>query len=716
MGPRDRSSQGRARCCPRRVRLLVGMGSRSTMSHASSDPVRRKDIEGLRAIGMSLVAICHIWVGKVSGGVDVFFVISAYLMTGSLIAKISGRGEVDPLAFWGRIALRICPTAFILLFLTLIAGIFLEPISLWRSFAIHGWMSLIQLENLQLLRESTDYLARGQPASPFQQYWALSTQMQFYAFLPPWLFLVSRLSHKIVGRFDDRRVIALACGVLGLGSFGFAVWILALNPAPHYFNPVARLWEFMAGCVCACIPAAFRLQREAAGTARSIGLALIILCVWVVPVDAPYPGLAALMPVTGAALVLIAGSEADAPSLVRRLLETPLLQGLARLSFAFYLAHWPILTFFQERAGTARLDFWQGGVVIALALFLAAAVHRLVERPGKILSQHWTAMPSADWISRLRPLAAAVLLAAPCGVFLAAWQQHFGVIARDYAGKVAVKPVTGPIRELDRALPADIDRQLIAAKGMLPELYYNGCDTGPHSSEARLCTAGNPDPEAFTILLVGGSHSTQWYPALEPIAKERGWRLLTITKSACPIDGVYIGPRTAGSEVEDCRQWAKAALEKAIRLRPDLVVTTATRPGSGNVGEVVPEGFVRAWRKLSAHGIGILAIRDNPRPETYSVPECVDRNRKNPRACDMLRARHISAADILSPVLKEKGVTLWDIANLVCGVKFCPVIRNGLLVYNDNSHFSVPFVEALRSALERQLKAEQSHRLLMASR
>ncbi|WP_287003830.1 acyltransferase family protein [Sphingobium sp.] len=692
---------------------------------------RRKDIEGLRAIGMALVVICHIWVGKVSGGVDVFFVISAYLLTGSLLSRMDEKGRVDCFAFWGRIVLRICPAAFTILFLTLLAGLFVQPISLWRSFALHGWMSLLQLENLQLLRESTDYLARGQPASPFQQYWALSTQMQFYGFLPLWLLLVGGCARLAGRRGDDRRFLAWASLVVGLSSFAFALWVLAKNPAPHYFNPAARLWEFMVGSICACLGAHAQWTGRWAAASRTAGLLLILSCVWIVPGDAPFPGVAALVPVMGAALVLMAGTEGVRPSLASRLLELPLLQQLARLSFAFYLAHWPILVAVQELARTTRLGATLGGCVILLALLAAALINMLVERPMQRWTGRWHSAGAArhatighsaagtsrsGWLFQrfalpARPFLTGIVMALPSAVFLLSWQAHFGAIAADYAAHHVVPTITGPVDERSEPLPADIDRQLIAAKGMLPALYSNGCDTGPHADKVVLCSFGSKDPRAYSLLLLGGSHSTQWFPALERIAKERDWRLMTITKSACPIDGTYIGPRSAGGQAEACRRWAREAVDRAIALRPDLVITTATRPGPGNRGEVVPEGFVQVWRRLVAGGAKVFAIRDNPRTETYGVPECIDRNRDAPQRCDMLRSDHIGPDAVLDPVRREPGVRLWDTASLFCGATRCPVIRNGILVYSDNSHVSVVFADAAVAEIMINLA---EHRLVVA--
>ncbi|WP_230771428.1 acyltransferase family protein [Sphingomonas sp. Leaf4] len=655
----------------------------------------RTDVQGLRAIGMALVVIGHIWLDRVTGGVDVFFVVSAFFMTGSLIGRAE-RGTVDPPGFWARVALRILPAAMAVAFLTFVAGSFLLPITLWKPFALNGTMAVIQLENLQLLRESTDYLARDTPASPFQQFWALSTQMQFFAILPLLILACARIGRS--GGYDRR--VHLACfGVLGLASFAFAVWILARNPAPHYFNPAARFWQFAVGAILAVAVERWQPREAVARLMGWTGLAAIVSTAWVVPAGAAFPGVAALLPVGGAALLLLAGGDAGLRGSAAALLSRPLLQRAAAISFTVYLCHWPILTYAQEVLGTTRLTIVQGGVVILLSILLAMALKRIVEDPMR-------RMGDAGWITRRRPALRPVLLLAAAGAltlpnlgYAYGWQRHFaGVEARYLAMPRLYGPLPDPSRA-DRRLPPGIDAQLVAIGNLLPEPYGNGCDVKEQSAGVVVCAVGSRKPDAPVIALVGGSHSTQFYPALRHIAERHGLRLLSITKSACPIDGEYNGFARTGSSAANCRAWAKAAVARVRALRPALVITTATRPGPGNHGDELPPGFVAAWREWRTAGIPVLAIRDNPRAETYRVPVCIDRHRTDFARCALDRASHLSTPSPLDDAPPVAGVRYLDLTDRLCTATTCPVLIDGVVVYHDNSHLSVPFVQRLAPVL-----------------
>lgn len=669
---------------------------------ANNQPNRfRTDIQGLRAIGIALVVICHIWVGKVSGGVDVFFVVSAYLLTGSLIRDAMAHGGVDFTRFWGQVALRILPSAFIVIFLTLVAGAFFMPVALWRPFALHALASVLQLENLQLMREATDYLARGTPASPFMQFWALSVQMQFYAVLPVLIWLSIRLGG---GRF---RPLVHECAMLTLGvvSFCYAIWVLAINPAPHYFDSIARLWEFAAGALCASLAPRIRLAPALLRIMGWVGLTLILSCVFVVPVTAPFPGTAALIPVIGAMLILLGGPAADQRGGVGNILSNALLQRAAKISFTVYLCHWPILVLCQEQLGTTQLSLLQGGGVIAAAIFAAIFIKLLVEDRTRYLLRGAGISARPAWFRRALPFGLAVALAAPPLLFITAWNQHFYAIEQQYLAKWSGVPAPiGRITQWDERLPDDIDLQLASIKDQLPAPYGNGCDSDRHRATVNICVIGTKGSHVPTIALVGGSHSTQWYPALVEIVRRNHWRLLSITKSACPIDGTYIDNGASTGDAERCRMWAADALNRLIQLKPDLVITTSTRPGPHNRGDEVPPGFVTAWERLTNDGIRVLAIRDNPRPEYYSVPVCIDRNRAAFNRCNMRRADHLSTPN---PVTRLKPMTLVyqaDFSDYYCAKDVCPVMVNGVMLYNDNSHFSVPFVLSLTPVVEQAVK------------
>ncbi len=655
----------------------------------------RTDVQGLRAIGMALVVIGHIWLDRVTGGVDVFFLVSAYFLTRSLVAKAEG-GGVDPLAFWARVGLRILPAAMAVALLTFVAGSFLLPITLWKSFALNGVMAVVQLENLQLLRESTDYLARDTPASPFQQYWALSTQMQFFAVLP---LLV--LACRWIGRGPgyDRRVHVAVFGVLGILSFAFALWILARNPAPHYFNPATRFWQFAAGAILAVTADRVRPGAAAARAMGWGGLALVVLTAWIVPPGAPFPGLAALVPVGGATLLLLAGGDAGLRGSAAAMLSHPWLQRAATISFTVYLCHWPILTYAQEWAGTTKFGPAQGGAVIAASVLLAMLLKRLVEDPMRRLGEAGPIARLPRHRAALAGLTIALLPTLPNLAYAYGWQRHFaGVEARYLATPRHPGP---PLRVVagDTRLPPGIDAQLAAIGTLLPEPYGNGCDTKERSAAVVACFAGSRKEGAPLVALVGGSHSTQFHPALKRLAEARGWRLVSITKSACPIDGDYNGVLRTGTGAAQCSAWAAAAAAKVIALRPALVVTTATRPGPGNRGDLIPPGFPPVWRRWSDAGIGVLAIRDNPRAETYRVPVCIDRHRTDFARCDLNRATHLSVPSPLADAPAIPGVRYLDLSDHICGPGVCPVLIDGIVVYHDNSHLSVPFVQRLAPVL-----------------
>lgn len=666
----------------------------------------RTDIQGLRAIGIALVVVFHLWVGKVSGGVDVFFVVSAYLMTASLVGAAERTGSVDFLKFWGRVALRILPAAATVLLATLIAGIFLYPRTLWHAFSLNALMSALQLENLQLLRDSTDYLTRSAPASPFQQFWALSLQMQFYAVLP-FMVLFCALASRLLLRTRYSHALHHAVfGAVALASFAFAVWILSVNPAPHYFNPAARLWEFMVGALCAVAARDVQPSERLAGPMGWLGLLLVLSCGIVLPASAPFPGLAALVPVTGAVLVLLAGGNQPPRRSVATLLSHPLLQKAATLSFTIYLWHWPIYVFTQELTGKTRIGPVEGVLIIALSIIAAWLTKTLVEDSFKRLSDRITLRSPPTLVSRLAPFAIGIAVLLPCLGVVFAWNSYFQGRAQQYLAAYRPTPPLGLLRAGDASLPPDIVDQFIAVPGMQPKPYGAGCNQKPKGTAVIVCDFGAKDPDAPALVLVGGSHSLQWFPALETIAERNGYRLVNITKSACPLSGTYIGPDLVSTAIADCAAWARAAIAKILELKPAAVFTTATRPGPNNVGDYVPDDYRAVWRQFTDQGIRVIAVRDNPRPEFYSAPACIERNRPDPSACDMDRATHLTVPNPLETTPPDSPLVSYiDLSDHICTRRSCPVMAQGVMVYYDNSHLSVPFVHSLTDALEPGVRA-----------
>ena len=357
----------------------------------------RPEIQGVRTIGALLVACFHIWGGRVSGGVDVFFVISGFLITGSLYKEVKRSQTIDVLAFWGRIVKRVTPMAYLVLGLTLVAALVWMPRSRQDGFLTEVFYSAFHLENIKLMMTSVDYLARDEAPSPVQQFWALSVQMQFYLVWPFLLLAVAVAARRV--RAGAAAYIA-ALGAIFLVSLAYSVLQTRIDPSPTYFNTFARVWEFALGGIMAIALPNMTVPPRIRFIAGWLGLLAIVSCGFVFPASVHFPGYVALWPTIGAALVLLSGGGgmkfgAD------RLLGSKPLAAVGDISFAFYLWHWPVLIFALIITGRSQLGLQAGLQVIAIALCGAYISMRWLEQPiqrssiGKRKAWHAHAMAAA---------------------------------------------------------------------------------------------------------------------------------------------------------------------------------------------------------------------------------------------------------------------------------------------------------------------------------
>lgn len=312
----------------------------------------RADIEGVRAVAALLVAIYHIWLGRVSGGVDVFFVIAGFLITGSLLRGMQRTGRVDVGRFLGRLAIRLLPNALTVLITVGVATVLLFPLSRQQAVMREITASALYVENWQLIANSVDYLARDAEDSPVQHFWAMSIQGQFY------LIWVALALISLVGarRAIGRRFIALMA-LLTLVSFVISVTMTWTDQPVAYFHTATRAWEFGIGGLVAGLVAVPRLSERGQRIAGWSGLVLIVCTGMVVPVSSAFPGIAALLPVTGAVLILLGGTPSRHS--VASVLSSRPLVSLGGVAYAIYLWHWPLLVFYLHlRGGGPR---WRGG-------------------------------------------------------------------------------------------------------------------------------------------------------------------------------------------------------------------------------------------------------------------------------------------------------------------------------------------------------------------
>ncbi|GEO13079.1 acyltransferase family protein [Microvirga aerophila] len=656
----------------------------------------RPEIQGIRTIGALLVAVFHIWGGRVSGGVDVFFVISGFLITGSLYRELQRRQSIDVIAFWGRIAKRIAPLAYSVLGLTLLVALLLMPLVRRESFLSEVFYSAFHLENIKLMMNSVDYLARDEPPSPVQQFWALSVQVQFYAIWPFLLMAAALLARKLCS--VTFAFVAVLAAVF-LASLAYSIIQTGHSPAPTYFDTWARVWEFALGGLVAVVLPHLTIAPVVRFLAGWTGLLAVVSCGFMFSAKVTFPGYVALWPTIGAALVLVSGGGSMSLGADRVLAWKPLV-ALGEISFSFYLWHWPVLIFYMIAVDRTKLGIIDGLLVIALALYGAYLLNRWVEQPiqrsaiGKYNAWHLHAM-GTGWVM---PILVTTTL---WTLMLERADSSRGLAKVDYPGgsiPASMETAVTPGIPL-RPGPA-------SAKGDLPRPTIEKCQQRPGVAELIVCTYGNETAPTKTIVLAGGSHSAQWFPALEVLAHQNGWRIINIPKAACTLS--YTGRPTTSS---DCETWRESALEYLTNLKPDVVFTTSTRPyrgaqveGQKPRREHVPSAYVMFWSRLEELRITVIAVRDNPWPG-HVVPECVEKNLSNVVACARPRDRHMNDVDpstSLEP--KPKNVEFIDLTDRFCDQTLCHAVGGNILIYRDRHHMTATFARSLAPVLGERMK------------
>ncbi len=632
----------------------------------------RPEVEGLRAVAALLVAAYHVWLGRVSGGVDVFFVISGYLITDSLLRQAERDGRLDIGAFWMRLVRRLAPGAFLVLAAVTLGSALILPQVRWFETASEILAAALYVENWRLALNAVDYLARETPPSPVQHYWALSVQAQFYL-LWPFLAIVAFALSRRLGT-DRRRVLATVIGAVLSASLAYSILITGHDQPWAYFDSFARLWEFCLGALLAAI-AVKRVPQLTAAIAGWAALAAIISCGLIFRAADSFPGLAALWPTIAAAVLLTVGS-AGGRNGVHVLLASRPMVALGGVSYHLYLWHWPILIFWLADRDVAVPTDFEGMLIIAAAVALAFLTTRL-ELPLR-----------RRRIGSDRALLASVGIAVLVVVALHAFvgnsvsREGASVGTRNYPGAAARAPgaETASLPDVP-LLPTPI-----GARRDVPRLYDEDCYQKLGEAELTSCDYGTQVEPAAVIVLVGGSHSAHYLPAFEALAGERRWKIVTLTKSACRWDAEPVDYKD-----QACIVWNRRVTQRIIELKPALVVTTANVAGNSDV----PRGFIVQWKQVAAAGIPILAIRDNP-TFPFDVPECVERHGAKAAECSVARSAVLSEASpeaTLSDPLA--GVTFADLSRYFCDDVSCPPAYGNVLIYRDRGHLTASYARTL---------------------
>jgi peptidoglycan/LPS O-acetylase OafA/YrhL len=679
---------------PSRIRRIrAGAG-------AAGDARYIPEIDGLRGVAIALVVVYHIWFNRVSGGVDVFLMLSGLLITLSLTRRLEREGRIGVLGFYARTARRIVPPAMAVLAGVVVATVLWLPQVRWRETLGDVVAAALYWVNWRLAGNAVDYLDSQNAASPVQHYWSLAIQGQFYLLWPAVIALAGMLA-VLLGVRLRRAVAVLLAGILAV-SLVYSVLTTADNQAFAYFDTGARLYEFALGGLLGLAGARLRPGPMTRLIMGWLALAALVSCGMVFSTGTEFPGAAALWP-TLAACALVACAGGGERGGVDRLLRTAALRRLGEVSYALYLWHWPVLICYLAETGRTVPSLTGGLWVIATSLALAVATHWLLERrlPGSALGRARLAAglaPSAAFL-------ACALLA--CAVWAGgmALQQQREAEAAAQAGPHSHPGAAVLAGDVEEELPArPVVPSALEAKEDLPEVYDLGCHQDQEDASAEACTFGVPADEAeHTIALVGGSHAAHWLPALQAQAEEHSWRIVSMTKSACLFSAEE--QTRDGEPYVSCNEWNDNVLAELERLGPDAVFTTATRVGGGS--ERTPEGYVEQWRVLERMGLPVVAVRDTPWP-MLDVPECVDEHGPDDRRCGRDRAEMFPGerAEVETRADLPGNVDFADLTDLLCDDVHCPAVVGNVLVYRDNSHLTTVYAETLAPYLAERMPAE----------
>lgn len=662
----------------------------------------RPDVQGLRAVAVLAVVLYHAGVSVLPGGyagVDVFFVISGFLITGHLLSMLREHGTIRFGQFYARRARRILPAALTVLILSAGASLLFVP-----RVDVPGTMNdaaatALYAPNILFAIEGTDYLAENSP-SPFQHYWSLGIEEQFYLLWP----LILLGAFLPVRRIGKRFGIALA-GVVA-ASFACNLLLLESYPAWAFFSLPARAWELGVGALAAYALGCMTHGRLRAPVSRVLlwtGVAGILASFVLLDSSTAFPGWAALLPVLSTAAVVIGGSGGRQP----RALTNRMMQALGRWSYSIYLVHWPLLTIPQLAVGVEnRLPLPLTLALGALSVPLAILLHRFIEQPFRHQRGFALSVLKQPASPLRRVSATTVMTVGSLVVACSAYGVGLHIDRIPITSSVAAQREAGtPYPSGTAFVPSNVTPQLEDAATSAPPTNGDGCHAAAEQTTLQTQCIYGDTRGTEDVVLFGDSHAEQWFAGVDLFARDTSSRLHTFTKSSCPA--VSIAIKQTGTPYTACDQWRANALKEIRKLKPRLVILSSyglVNPTDSSAGLADQwEAGLTATIKAMPRETRVVVLADTP-AHSASPASCLSRNVEQASACDAERAQAIDPVRAASErrVATENGARFVDMNKYLCADD-CPVIIGDILAYRDSHHLSAPMVEALAPSLVEEL-------------
>ena len=700
----------------------------------------RPEVEGLRAVAVLLVLLYHAKLGAMSGGyigVDVFFVLSGFLITSLLMRELATTGTVSLLAFWARRARRLLPASGLVVIATLIAGwLMLDGLS-QGDLARDAIAASAFVANFRFFDVGTDYLAGGQATSPLLHFWSLAVEEQYYLVWPGLMLLLVRYARL------TRRWLVAVLSVMWVVSLVVCVRFTRTEPTWAFFMLPSRAWELLSGALIAVVGGTLWKRAERArAIAGCVGLGAIIGAALAYNDSTRFPGVAAVVPVVATVAVINAGSLAGGPGL---LLCTRPMQWIGARSYAIYLWHFPVLLLAEAKYGPLA-----AGTRLALllgAVALAAISYALIENPvrfaPKLVASSALSLMLGASIALAGVLGATVLLHNPPRLATdeIAVVPTFATVPVSTAPSISVPssstlpppttmprpvvadashdnpPELAPLIAANLALleeatttkkvPANLNPSLGTSKNDLPQVYADECILDTGVTALKECVYGDP-AGSVTIVLFGDSHAAQWMPAIDLVAKASGWRLIVHTKKACPSAEI---PTIKDPNQTDCAVWRASVIASLESLHPDLVVMSGYRyqaaPGTEgrSPDQVWRDGIDLTVSKVKPFAEHVLLLGDSATPALL-VPYCLANSLTYVPICMATReqATRPSRLAVEREVAAKYGIDFIPTSDWMCTDTLCPVIVGNVLMYRDDSHLTATASEFLSPYIELALR------------
>lgn len=632
-------------------------------------------IEGMRALAVALVLGAHAKLPLLTGGfvgVDIFFVISGYLITGLLVSELEETGQVNFAEFYARRLRRLLPLFLVVLITTALAAAFVLPRLQHPQQAAAGFWAALWLSNIHFALGDVDYFGPGADTNLYLHTWSLGVEEQFYVLWPALLALIWKKALRYPHRQTrvTMRIVLLISGCASIAlSPSLPMWAFYLMPS--------RAWEFALGAIVWLAVRNRTISRRFGAIAGWIGIVLILGAATLFDHASSYPGWRAVLPTVGAALLLISESW------VKTALSIAPMQALGRVSYGLYLWHWPMLLLGAELMPHSGLQLQL--FLLAATWALAILTYHLVEAPARAFKLR----PSRFMISALATIVATTLL-------FAHWE------------KSTQEWLTQETRV----------KRIFSAKSDAPIIYFMGCDAWYNNADLEICRFGSQTARNVAVMM-GDSIGLQWFPAAKEVFRELGWSLLVITKSSCPMVDEPVFYQRIGRTYTECSEWRTKALEAVKKIRPDVLLLGSSAGYSFNDQEW-ERGSTRVLASLAPSTGRIYLIRPTPTlpsdgpsclVKALDIPADTDRGAACTWASSTVE-HDLRVWNLLTSVARRfDNVTTLDLNDFVCPEATCRAEREGLIVFRDTMHITATFARTLapnfRSSLALDTKGTQ---------